>query len=329
MHEGFVDLRHGGGSDEGTSGGNESFWPSFTDIMMVVMMIFMIASTVLVIRNWELVAELRNTMEAQQRAMEAEQRAVEAEQRAAALARSASEENATLEEQLAQAQHQLSLQRMQLMRASEERQQIEQELELKAREVDGFRADLQRSQQRSGSLDERVAALSTQLREERDAQARMRNELADQANRLNMLSDERSALQATNTRQAEQIAALEASRERSQTELSAIENDYSQLQEKYNKLVRPARSAAGKRVVEVRYEKVAGLERFQIKEPGESVYHELNRSELEARLGELKESEQTPLYVKIIIPEQSGLSYNEAWRFTSETLNRYDYYYTE
>jgi hypothetical protein len=32
------------------------------------------------------------------------------------------------------------------------------------------------------------------------------------------------------------------------------------------------------------------------------------------------------LYVKVIIPDNSGLSYNEAWRFTNDMLTRYDYY---
>ena len=45
--------------------GSDSFWPSFTDIMMVVVMIFMIASTVLMLRNWELVQKLRATIEAE------------------------------------------------------------------------------------------------------------------------------------------------------------------------------------------------------------------------------------------------------------------------
>jgi hypothetical protein len=33
------------------------------------------------------------------------------------------------------------------------------------------------------------------------------------------------------------------------------------------------------------------------------------------------------LYVKIVIPDTSGLSYSEAWSFTNNILSRYDYYY--
>ena len=100
MDGGFVDLRQQGD----TGMGGDSFWPSFTDIMMVVVMIFMIASTVLMLRNWELVRALRATIEAEHQAEE--------------LARSMTETSATLEEQLAQAQHANSELRIQLDRKS-------------------------------------------------------------------------------------------------------------------------------------------------------------------------------------------------------------------
>ena len=64
MDGGFIDLRQ---NPDAATGG-DSFWPSFTDIMMVVVMIFMIASTVLMLRNWELVRELRATIEAEHQA---------------------------------------------------------------------------------------------------------------------------------------------------------------------------------------------------------------------------------------------------------------------
>ena len=89
MDEGFVDLRR-----NLHTAGDGSFWPSFTDIMMVVAMIFMIASTALVLRNWDLVRELRATIMAEQQAEEK--------------ARSATETSATLEEQLARARRELA-----------------------------------------------------------------------------------------------------------------------------------------------------------------------------------------------------------------------------
>ncbi len=46
--------------------GDNSFWPSFTDIMMVITMIFLMATSLLVVRNWQLVAELKESIAAEQ-----------------------------------------------------------------------------------------------------------------------------------------------------------------------------------------------------------------------------------------------------------------------
>ena len=119
MDEGFVDLRYGGERDPSA----ESFWPSFTDIMMVVLMIFMIASTILMMRNWELVRELRSTLES--------------EREAEALALTATRTSATLEERLVDAQHEISELRIQLLRASEEQQAALRHVERALAMVDG------------------------------------------------------------------------------------------------------------------------------------------------------------------------------------------------
>ena len=58
--EGFVDLRV---SPTAPTGANEdSVWPSFTDIMTVVVLIFLIALVVILMRNTELVQQLRETV---------------------------------------------------------------------------------------------------------------------------------------------------------------------------------------------------------------------------------------------------------------------------
>ena len=53
----------------------------------------------------------------------------------------------------------------------------------------------------------------------------------------------------------------------------------------------------------------------------------VTRKELHERLSELKDLYGGALYVKVIIPDDSGLSYNEAWSFTYNTLKQYDYYH--
>jgi chromosome segregation ATPase len=88
--------------------GDNSFWPSFTDIMMVITMIFLMATSLLVVRNWQLVAELRES--------------VAAERLASQLIQSTSQENATLEERLANAEQSNSILRLRLLKKDEELQ---------------------------------------------------------------------------------------------------------------------------------------------------------------------------------------------------------------
>jgi len=153
MDEGFIDLRR---TAEASSGG-DTFWPSFTDIMMVIVMIFMMASTVLVLRNLDLVQELRATIEAEHQAEE--------------LARSMTETSATLEEQLAQAQHVNSELRMQLMRADENRQSLQERLSAREQQVLSL---TQQQQQLADSLqklrrdEQLVAAQLARLRAEHE-----------------------------------------------------------------------------------------------------------------------------------------------------------------
>jgi septal ring factor EnvC (AmiA/AmiB activator) len=110
----FVDLR----SEHLNS---ESFWPSFTDIMMVVVIIFLLTSMLLMVKNWELLDQLRNSMAA--------------EEKAEKIIHYASQENATLEEQLAHAQNEISMLRMRMMQANEQTSQLHAELEDRKKQI--------------------------------------------------------------------------------------------------------------------------------------------------------------------------------------------------
>src|SRR5690606_37778250 len=103
--------------------------------------------------------------------------------------------------------------------------------------------------------------------------------------------------------------------------------DYVDLEEKYNRLVRPARSPEGRYVVEVRFTKSSGVNLYQVREQGEAEYRSVTLAQLHERLGEIAEDHPNDLYTRIVIPDDSGLSYNEAWTFTNDILTRYDYYH--
>ena len=302
MDEGFIDLRQNHDADTGS----DSFWPSFTDIMMVIVMIFMIASTVLMLRNWELVEKLRATIEAEYAAM--------------ALARSASETSATLEEQLAQAQHANTEMRMQLMRVTERNDTLSGQLSAQEQQLLALEAD---NQKLVASVQKyRFDALlnNDQLKQARD-------EVNTLQQRMQQVLDELAGSEEVKQKQVTELAALRLGNSLTEQQLLSIQNDYSELQIKYDKLFQPARSAQGKHVVTVRYWKEGELYHLRIKDLDEEDYRVVSREELHRQLAALKEKYKDQLYVKLIIPDDSGLSYSEAWGFTVEMLDKYDYYH--
>ncbi len=309
--DGFIDLRlnrHQGGNEE-------SFWPSFTDIMTVVLMIFMIAMVVLLVRNMELVRQVRATMEA--------------ERQAAALAQATSLEKDSLAMKLMETENELSMMRMQLMQFERDKADLAQRLEERARALLALKVQRQR-------LSEELSAVS-------DERSRLQRELEDASTRLATVRDEYASLQ---TRQTTTLAELEALRrtstqqeeqlELSRSELSAanlriadMQGQYSDLKVKYDRLVRPARTAQGKYVVDVRYHKSGGRKIIAYRRPSDEQETEVSAAQLAKILDRAKQQHKNDLYVKIIIPKDSGLSYAEAWSFTSDLLKRYDYYYQD
>jgi chromosome segregation ATPase len=121
--------------------------------------------------------------------------------------------------------------------------------------------------------------------------------------------------------------ALQQQAEASGTRFRSLQQEYDSLEARYRKLIRPARNPAGKHVVEVRVTKDGGEFTYSLKEPGQPEPVSYSRFELEDRLEQLKQDHGRNLYTRIVIPENSRLSHNEAWRFTQEILDRYDYYH--
>ena len=55
----------------------------------------------------------------------------------------------------------------------------------------------------------------------------------------------------------------------------------------------------------------------------------ITKKQLHQKLAAFKKKHPNDLYVRIIIPEKSGLTYNEAWNFMRGLLTKYDYYYQD
>ena len=110
-------------------------------------------------------------------------------------------------------------------------------------------------------------------------------------------------------------------------QLLALKGQYEVVKSKYEELVKPARSAKGKYIAQVFYIKGETGKIIRYKQPGDSGFTDLPLAEIEKRLSRLKAQKGKDLYVQIIIPQDSGLTYNEAWDFMRKMLVKYDYYY--
>jgi hypothetical protein len=259
----------------------EGFWSSFSNVMMVILKIFLLVIVVMALNSRNLLEDLKHSIRAKEAAQE------EAKQ-AAQLAQSSLKANATLEEQLSYYQQRSSDLEMELLRS---RAETEDARDAKINQE----AELSRLKETAAAQSEQLGLRDTILK---DMQTQMASKDAE-------------------------LGSLRSKVDESEKKLLSLQGDYTDLDQKYQKLLKPARSAKGKQVVEVMFSKAG----YTIRKPGEPMARSIPRAQLDSELGGLKTQYGTDLYVKVIIPDNSGLSYNEAWRFTNDMLSQYDYYY--
>ena len=294
MNDEFVDLRRGHLN-------SESFWPSFTDIMMVVVIIFLLTSMLLMVKNWELLDQLRNSMAA--------------EEQAEKIIHDTSQENATLEEQLAHAQNEISMLRMQLLQASEQANQMNVELEDKEQQIVIVLSENEQLKNSVNKNENKIASLSSKI-----------SSIEDNLSQLNIdVEQKQRALE----EERQKIIIITQERDTQSRKLSTLEDDFGSLKVKYDKLIKPARTAKGKYVVSVNFERIKGKERIRFKDSGDKNYTVVTEKQLHSKLASIKKKYPKKLYIKIVIPKESGLTYSEAWTFMKSILHKYDYYYQE
>jgi len=287
----FVDLRQRDIS-------SESFWPSFTDIMMVVVIIFLLTSMLLMVKNWELLDQLRNSMAA--------------EEQSAKIIDDTSHENATLEEQLAQSQNEISLLRMQLLQTGEQADQLNSELEDKDQQIVIMLAENGQLKNSVNRNEQQIAGLTSRITTQEDKISHLSIDVKQKQDELDS--------------EHQKIIIITQERDTNSRKLSALTDDFGSLKVKYDKLIRPARTARGKYVVSVNFERIKGKERIRFKDSGDQKYTIVSEKRLHRILARLKKKHPKKLYIKIVIPEESGLTYNEAWTFMNGLLEKYDYY---
>ncbi len=309
VEEGFIDLR----LNRQDSQNGESFWPSFTDIMTVVVMIFMISMLVLLLRNMELVRQLRATMDA--------------ERSAAELARATGQEKENLSLKLIATENELSMVRMRLMRAEEQRQALQTQVQGQQGQIGALSSQRDQLSMQAQRLKSENEQLGDDLSSARATLATVRQDYVTLQTRYQSSQDQVQGLEQTAAQQRQQLEQAKSLILAKDKRLADLQGSYDDLSVRYDKLIKPARTASGKYVVEVRYSKVGGEYLIEYREPEHADFTRVSRDALESRLAVLKQRDPDGLYIKVIFPKDSGLSYNEAWSLTSDLHKKYDYYF--
>jgi len=199
------------------------------------------------------------------------------------------------------------------MQSSEDNEMLSMALADKEQQIIVIMSDNQRLQGALSNTEQHVASLDSQLQQVIIDLDKLRSNYDEKSTQLTAAQDK--------------LIILSEEKEAQTRQLVTVETDYSKLKVKYDKLVRPARTAKGKYVVEVNYEKIKGKGRIRFKDAGDNSYSTLTSNEMHSKLAALRKEHPKQLYIKIIIPENSGLSYSEAWEFMKSILHKYDYYY--
>jgi DNA repair exonuclease SbcCD ATPase subunit len=250
-------------------------------------------------------------------------------------------ENATLEERLINAEQLNSILRLRLLKKDELLRKAEREDIKKLQTITELKSD---KDQLNKLIQNKLAELTDAslkiniITAESEEFANQLDELKLQLEQQRLMADaaqmelklataEIAALNATTEQQSQEIDLLEQEKIEYNRQLLTLKGEYEVVKSKYDQLIKPARSAKGKYVVEVFYVKEKAGKIIRFKQPGDENSRDISMVEVEKRLDQLKKEKGADLYVKIIIPKNSGLTYNEAWGFMKRLLDRYDYYY--
>lgn len=310
MHQfrGFNDLR----VNRQNQSSDTTIWPSFTDIMTVILMVFMLTMVVVIIKNADLINQIRLSRSLQAESETALRNNVQvmADLRL---------RNTDLEEAVRSA-------RMEIILLSDEMQRLDDNLEIKAAAIARLAGEKEELEENLRLIRMQMVEKDQELENAQVMIGGIRHE-AERANRelslqlaqlLSQLEDNETTMLTLTDQKTDLELALARQRK-----------DFSSLEDKYLKLVRPARSSLGKQVVAVQFLMADGEPSYLIKDLGKTNWNPLPKDVLFARLDLLQQELGTDLYIKIVIPDNSGLSYNEAWDFTKTVLSEFDYYYTD
>ena len=306
----YIELRQ----DVREAQSDESIWPSFTDIMTVILMIFMFTMITVVLKNADLALKLKGT-------------AASVETLQHNLAESEKKEK-QLNIKLTEFDEKLSSSRMEIILLQDENKLVKSTLEGKLAIISALQGDLKSEKQK---LTTKESEIQNKQREIENLNKKHEDDLkqisAETEKKIEEFNKKFAALTQLLKTKEEAIVIAKGRQSELELDLAKQRNEYTLLEDKYNKLIRPARSREGKVVVVVRLMKIDGVNHITLKDVDDNNFKELSREEMDKKLKALQKRFGSKLYVKVSIPKKSKLSYNEAWSFTNDVLTKYDYYY--
>ena len=217
--------------------------------------------------------------------------------------------------------------RRQVEELGEKEQALVGEREAAQKAIERLEKKRSRLLQQAEALRAVNAQLARDYLEAQRIQRQMREDIASYSKKLGAAEGAQQmsvqALAARKARYAKEIAALQR---KQRALVDELKGQYSALQVKYDRLVRPARTFLGKHVVRIGYWKEGGIFRYSLREPGETQARNVNEQQLHSVLTALKSDYGKRLYTKILFPREAELSQKDAWQFTHQILRQYDYY---
>ena len=217
--------------------------------------------------------------------------------------------------------------RRQVVELDENEQALADERKVTQNVIERLEKKRTRMLQQAAALRAENAQLASDYLEAQRIQRKMREDMASYSKKLDMAEDaQRMSVQALATRKARYAEEITALQVQQRALVDELKGQYSELQVKYDRLVRPARTFLGKHVVRIGYWKEGGIFRYSIREPGDPQARNINEQQLHRSLTALKSVYGKRLYTKILFPREAELSQKDAWRFTHQILRQYDYY---
>ena len=217
--------------------------------------------------------------------------------------------------------------RRQIVERDEKEQALAGERKVAQNVIERLEKTRTRMLQQAATLRAENTQLASDYLEAQRVQREMRKDIVGYSKKLDVAEGVQRtsvhALAARKARYAKEITALQAEQ---RALVDELKGQYSALQVKYDRLVRPARTFLGKHVVRIGYWKEGGIFRYSLREPGDLQARNINEQQLHRSLTALKSVYGKRLYTKILFPREAALSQKDAWRFTHQILRQYDYY---